>query len=193
MAGVFVCAGSTQAALNFTGDEAAFALAADITEDFTGYADDVIADGTAFGAFQYNRDAGGVDTDLDARPLDGQIFAFLDGNGMTSFTVSATGQSWTSFGINVLSGDSFGGTQITLSNGDSFGLDSLENGLLDDIGTGFVGFTSDSAFDSVTFSIRDPSSFEGVFINTFYAVEVPAPGAAVLVGVAGLAGVRRRR
>lgn len=202
-AGLALAAGSASAALTFSFDEAAFGAASNVIDDFSAYAnpgdpDISILTPTVLGVFEYTPIGsllgfGELEIRSGPTPAENSLFAFLDGNPENfSFSVSATGGPLNAFGFNVTSGSSFGGTTVTLDTGDTFDLSDfpVELGAL---GDGFIGFTSDTPFSSVRFDVENPSDFEGVSFNTFYADVVPAPGAAGLIGLAGLAAARRRR
>lgn len=202
--GIALTAASANAALTFSFDEAAFAAGSNVIDDFSAYAAagdptvDILSP-TVFGAFQYTPI--GSTAGLGALELrsgissaaDNQIFAFLDGSPDNfSFSVTSVGGPLNAFGFDVSSGSSFGGTTVTLNTGDTFNLSDFD-AELDGNGTGFLGFASDTPFTSIRFDVENDAEFEGVFFNTFYADVVPAPGAAGLLGLAGLAAVRRRR
>lgn len=191
-----VCAAnSALAQLSFTSDEAAFAAAADIADDFSSYAtagsSTTFSDGDLLGQFLVNHNGFATDVQVTAgvTPAENELTVFLDEIALTEFTLSSTGQAWTAFGMDVTNAFVVPGIiEIELSNGDSFSLaDQVPSGV------GFVGFTSDTSFDSVTVRIAGGAFFGSLSLDAVYAASVPAPGTAALAGLAGMAAIRRRR
>ena len=194
-------AAAANAQITVTTDQAAFAGAVNVVDDYSSYIsagdpDITLVPGpTTLGDLTYAPSAGAADGDLELRDDsfgsgEPGLFAFLGIGSGFSFTVTAAnGLPFDAFGIEVISANSLGGTTITTSNGD----DLIVGDVLGDPGTGFVGFNAAAPFNSVTFTVTDPSTFDGIFITEIYANAVPAPGAAGLLGVAGLAAIRRRR
>lgn len=85
------------------------------------------------------------------------------------------------------------------------GVDFLIDGVLigntNDLGVGanggvvastFIGIYSDTAFTTLEFASPDPAFGETFGVDNL-RIEVPAPGAAALAGLAGVVAVRRRR
>ncbi len=126
---------------------------------------------------------------------------------LTGFSVSFdyvtnTTGSWASDAALVLNGAQWGGYDIFLSSGFAF------NGVwgFDGPGSAGSGHYSDvkSASDSYVFgnsytfewgngySFSDPVDYNNVTVTLFGVSQVPAPGAAALLGLAGLVGRRRR-
>jgi hypothetical protein len=105
--------------------------------------------------------------------------------------INFTGANVTAFGGNIFITDQFfgpvtGTMTVTLSDGSNVVLNNPYQ-------TSFVGFTSDTAISSVTISATGPGNTYITMDNLYVGVAVPAPGAAAVLGLAGVAGLRRRR
>jgi len=204
-AAVATAATAAHATLTFSFDEMAFAAAATNSDDFSAYLTpgdgdlDLTGGPTQLGDFIYTP-IGSTDGfgDLEIRDPgagdpaeDNSLFAFLDGSPDNfSFSItSASGLPFNGFGANFTSAASFGGTTVSLDNGDSFNIGDQ----LADPATGFLGWTSDTTFSTITFSVTNDSDFEGIFFETIYADIVPTPGVLSIAGLAGVAAARRRR
>ena len=206
-AATFVVAPAS-AVLTFTTNEAAFTagLSNPVSEDFGIVApgsptvDFFIADGrqaignifvtpfgteSGFGATEI-RSAGATEPASEA-----DLFFFLD-SAPTAYGVTVDfGAPVTAFGADFFSAASLGGSTLTLDTGtDSF---AIGDSPLGSPGTGFLGFTSDTPFSTIDFTVTDPTSFEGLFIRDVVFDVVPEPTSAAVIGLAGLATLRRRR
>ncbi len=206
-AAVLAAAAPSFAVLTFSDDEAAFVagLSNPVTEDFgfvpAGAADVSfpIADGRQAAGSIFLTPFGTESGlgELEIRPAssvepssEADLFAFLDSSpDAFGFTIDF-GAPVTSFGGNFFSASSFGGSTITLDNGDSF---DVASSLIGPDGSGFLGFTSDTSFTDITFTVTGDTDFEGLFIQDVVADLVPEPATLSFLAVGTLALVRRRR
>lgn len=92
--------------------------------------------------------------------------------------------------FDIANGNVTNGLTIT-TEGDSYDLEALNGGAVFDP----TGVVEDAGISSITFRVTDPAGATEFFFldEPLRYVEVPAPGAAVLFGAAGLAAARRRR
>lgn len=112
-------------------------------------------------------------------------------NATDSLVITFTGAPVTAFGGNFTAGDINGfvipGTvTVDLSNGESYDL-------VDPNGSSFFGWTGSEAITSITISADAGLTNAWPALDNFYVGQaLPAPGALALLGLAGLAGRRRR-
>lgn len=163
----------------------------------------VINGGETVGTETFNTYSG-----FNAGPITGTL-------GNTFWTVSAPGGLFADFGM-MSTNDAFSTLSFTFSPGvravagNIFGTDigfnivpTIVNVTLSD-GTAYEGFTTSASdfigfystsanISSLSITVADPASSSAVYstINNLY-LAVPAPGAAALIGLAGLATRRRR-
>ena len=133
--------------------------------------------GTQVGAVSglYN-DSGLISTD---NATDSIVVDFSSGN------VFAVGGNFWATDISVFPT----GTAMTVSLSDGTSVSYTSTGPND-----FRGFISDVAISSITIEAPDGAApFWATMDNLYVGAAVPAPGAAAVLGLAGLAGVRRRR
>lgn len=203
-AGLVVGAPCAAAQLSFSFDEVSFASMSNAFDDYSAYATPggvdlpiPVADGTTFlGDFGYKpigSEAGFGELEVRAAgstepASENSLFGFLDGDPAFSFAIEAVGGPMNAIGFNFTSADSLGGTILTFDNGESFRVADV----LGNPGTGFLGITSATSFNSVTFEVADAGSFEGIFIETIYADVVPSPATGSLLAFAGVVARRRR-
>jgi len=113
-------------------------------------------------------------------------------NATDSLVVTFTGAPVTAVGGNFWASDiSFfpTGTGITINLSDGSNVSYTSTGPAD-----FRGFISDTAITSITIDAPDvPGNAWATMDNLVVGVAVPAPGAAAVLGLAGIAGLRRRR
>lgn len=202
---VVACAGaSAHAGLMVFTDraswEAALGGAAVFTEDFNSLSPQVIADGDTLdtGLIQIRRDGSlnGGDGLLEIEP--GGNFGNLDGTTFLSGETGVTPHERVDLGFSGQSIFAFGADWFSPFSGDGIGLEVGDNLiLLDSISgfdAGFVGFVSTDLFESISIvGTPDDVSFQELWSADNFSFAVPAPGAAALFGLAGLASTRRRR
>lgn len=158
------------------------------TFDGVSYGDPIDDPWVAPGANGY----GWTATSLDGLGLWWNDNALSLNNATDSLVITFTGLDVTAFGGNFTAGDISGNpivgtTTIELSNGDSFELDNQDL-------TSFFGWTGEEAIDSITISADAGAVNAWPALGNFYIGQaVPGPGAMALLGLAGLAGCRRRR
>jgi hypothetical protein len=179
--------------------EAALGGAAPVLEDFNSTAPQPIADGATLdtGILQVTRDgsANGADGDLAISP--GTTFGDIDGTNFLDGETGETPHEDVLFGFNGQSVFAFGADFSSPFSGDGINLrfDGQLFSLVDiGFGTGFFGVVSTGTTSDVAI-VGDPGaiSFQELWQADNVAYAVPAPGAAGLLGVAGLAATRRRR
>ena len=171
-----------------------------VMADFTSPEDSVLAVSASQAALRWSgatlvQDSPGFETlDLQDRP----------------FVASGPGDSWVTIGGNVDSGatdttfspgflsPAFPGASVI--NGSFF--EQLENGGYFDFDPGTAENGGSVIIAQFTIAAGDVGTYEGTvdwqgagagFISDVFSVTVPAPGAMALLGLAGLAGSRRRR
>jgi len=199
------CAGATAHAglLVFTDRadwEAALGGATVFIEDFNSLTVQVIADGDTLdtGLIQIRRDGSpnGGDGALEVEP--GSNFGNIDGTNFLSGETGVTPHERVEIGFSGQSIFAFGADWNSPFSGDGIGLEvGNDLILLDSIfgfNTGFVGFVSTDAFDSIAI-VGNPSTavFQELWSGDNFSFAIPAPGAAALFGLAGIALTRRRR
>lgn len=118
----------------------------------------------------------------------GNLFlnAFAETGLIESFTFTFDAPIDT-FAAQFTSPASADGIVLTFSTGEVIDVASIAG--VDGFGTNYISFVNDTLFTSVTLS----STFEAVQIDNVVTGVIPAPGAVGLLGMAGLAAVRRRR
>lgn len=113
-------------------------------------------------------------------------------SALDSIVVTMTGAPVTAVGGNFWATDiSFfpTGTGITINLSDGTNVSYTSTGPAD-----FRGFISDVAITSITIDAPDvPGNAWATMDNLVVGAAIPAPGAVAVLGLAGLAGVRRRR
>ena len=204
LVGVGVFAGAANAQLTVFTDraawEAALGGASITTEDFNSITPFVFSDGQTLdtGLVQITRDGSPNGGDGALEIEDGANFGNFDGTPFLSgetgigpherVEVTFNGQNVFAFGADFVSPFSGDGIGVDV-NGQTFLLDYIPS-----FDSGFFGVISTGTFDGITIvGTPDDISFQELWQADNVSYAVPAPGAAMLAGVAGLAAVRRRR
>lgn len=192
-AALIACAGSAAYGQTFL-DRASWEAAANgpvITPDLAAASPIDFAPGVATsvgGAFDVLATGGGVgDASLNAVP--NFVFDFAPG-GLSSVTftfstpITAFAGEWSNtfvqdgFAVESGSGAFY---DLGLIGGEPLGSNQ------------FIGVVEPGGFSTLTFTTATPGGDDFVFFTAFEFVEIPSPGTAALLGVAGVAAVRRRR
>ncbi len=157
-------------------DDAVPGASPDLSYSSGGYSYTVSADGPVLGGL-YN-DTGLISTN---NATDGILVTFTSGN------VTAVGGNFWATDILVFPT----GTDVTITLSDGTSESFVSTGPSD-----FRGFTSDIAIDSIFIDAIDDvtgTPYWATMDNLIVGTAVPTPGAAALLGLAGLGATRRRR
>jgi hypothetical protein len=181
--------------------EAALGGAVPVVEDFNAVTPFVFSDGQTLDTdiLQVTRDGSANGGDGELAISDGSTFGDIDGTNFLDGETGAaphervdfgfSGQAVFAFGADFSS--PFSGDGIALEVGDQlFNLDSISG-----FDTGFFGIVSASDTYTSISIVGTPAdiSFQELWQADNVSYAVPAPGAAGLLGLAGLAATRRRR
>ena len=205
-AAVGVVASSASASITMFMDraswEAAVGGAPIVNEDLNGVSPFVFADGQTLdtGVLQIRRDGSpnAADGALEIEP--GANFGNIDGTTFLSGETGVTPHERVDIGFSGNAVFAFGADFTSPFSGDGIGVQvGSDVFLLDFIpgfSTGFFGFVSSSAtFSSVAIVGNGDSDavFQELWSADNFAYAIPSPGAVGLLGLAGVAAVRRRR
>jgi hypothetical protein len=175
----------------FIDDEAGWLANADgilVTPDYTALAPVDFDPGvsTNLGGFYDVLATGGAPGDANLNTVPNFVFDFSPG-GLSSvtFTFDTPITGFSALWSNTFVQDGF---RVSTPSAD-YDLNDLSANL----SAQFIGIHEATPFSTVTFSTTGAGGDDFVFFNTFNFVEIPTPGAAALLGVAGLAAARRRR
>ncbi len=181
--------------------EAALGGAPAVVEDFNSTATGPIADGATLdtGLLQITRDGSANGADGDLAITAGGGFGDIDGTNYLDGETGIDPHERVDFGFNGQSIFAFGADFTSPFSGDGIGIEvDGQIFLVDTIAgfdTGFFGLVSSSGnFGSVSI-VGNPATdtFQELWQADNVSYAVPAPGAAGLLGLAGLAAARRRR
>lgn len=168
--------------------EAALGNTAITTDDFSAYANTDLNLGvnTGFNGYDIQLE-GSADGNTEFNSVVNLSFT-LDPNGLTKLSF-VFDQDLNGFGANWL--NSFVSNGLTVDNGiASFDVESFVPAPSFE----FFGFTSSVPFNTVTVTLTDGAgASEFAAISDLFFQNVPAPGAAGMFALAGLAAARRRR
>lgn len=102
--------------------------------------------------------------------------------------VSAAGGNF--FGSNIAGQFQLGNVEVTATDADGTVMQTIVNAQV----SSFLGFVSNGALTSLTVrSIQPSAGFLWPTVDNLVLAAIPAPGAVALFGLAGVAGLRRRR